>query len=96
MRKLDDSVRKNGYTYNLIERNDFKAIYSQHLDCGKLVGHEVFRIKIGKEAEVFGKTIPLREKFPSDNDFGVSAWSVGCDLARAMARYDELSCKSDT
>lgn len=96
MRKLDSSVRKNGYTYNLIERNDFKAIYSQHLECGKLIGHEVFKIQIGKETELFGKTIPLREKFPSDNDFGVTAWSVGVDLSRALDRYNKLEYKSGT
>lgn len=95
MRKLDSSVRKNGYTYNLIERNDFKAIYSQHLVCGKVIGHEVFKIQIGKESELFGKLIPEREKFPSDNDFGVTAWSVGVDLNKALSRYNQLTNKTD-
>lgn len=90
MKKLSNVVNKNGFVYNLIKRNDFKAIYSQHTIDGKLIGHEVFRIQIGKEAELFGKLIPEREKFPADNDFGVTAWSIGADLDKAMERYEGL------
>lgn len=89
MRKLDRSVRKNGFHYNLIERTSNKAIYSQGFE-GKIIGHEVFKIEVVKETVLFGKAIPEREKFPSDNDFGVTAWSCGMDLDKAMQRYNEL------
>lgn len=90
MRKLSTTVSKNGFDYKQVDRNDFKAIYSQHTKDGILIGHEVFIIKVGKEAEIFGTIVPEREKFPSDNDFGVTAWSVGKDLGAAMSRYNSI------
>lgn len=90
MKKLQDVYTKKGFVYTLLERTNEKAIYSQHDENGKLIGHEIFLIQIAKENEAFGTVFPERERYPNDNDFGVTAWSVGRDLDVAMTKYANL------
>lgn len=90
MKKLQDVYTKKGFVYTLLERTKEKAIYSQHDENGNLIGHEIFLIQIAKENEAFGTVFPERERYPTDNDFGITAWSVGRDLGKAMYKYSQL------
>lgn len=91
MKPLEKTVNKNGYTYNLLKRNNVVALYEQIDKEVGLVGHEVFEVIVLPEKEMFGKYVPEREKFPVDNDFGVTAFSVGKDLDVALSRFDKLT-----
>jgi len=96
MRKLENTYNKKGFTYNLIARTDNKAIYNQYDGYGHLIGHECFIVQTVNETEAFGVVFPAREKYPTDNDFGVTAWSVGRDIKRAMEKYNaigDFKCK---
>lgn len=76
MEKLSTRISKNGFLYTLIKRTETKAMYEQRTKDGLLISHEVFKVKVIKEGEVFGTVQPEHEKFPSNEDFGVTAWSV--------------------
>jgi len=90
MKKLEYKIRKNGFNYHLIIRDENKALYDQRDDRGVLYGHELFRIQIVKEKEVFGKLVEAHEKFPADKDFGITAWSVGINRDEAICKYHKL------
>lgn len=90
MKELPTRIEKKGFVYEQIKRNDFKAIYSQSNKMGNLIGHEVFYIGKAKESEAFGVMFPAREVYPCDNDFGVTAWSLGINPDRAMRKYEGL------
>ena len=85
MRRLPLKLRKNGFEYKQIKKEGLYYIYEQDynsgIDYGKddtpkeLKFYEVFKAKI-RPAETFkGKDYPQREVFPSDEDFGTSAWA---------------------
>lgn len=93
MRKLATRIEKKGFVYELIQRNEFKAIYGQYTKDGDHIGTEVFYIGHAKETEAFGKIFPDREVYPGDNDFGVTAWSTGLEYVRALNKYLSLSEK---
>lgn len=89
MKQLAEKLTKNGFVYELVKRNDYKAIYSQTTQDGQLLGYEVFRIRKNKQWEMHGKVFPAAETFPTDNDFGITAWSCRT-LERAKERYAEI------
>jgi hypothetical protein len=100
MKVLTDNIRKNGFDYKLIERDQNCAIYEQ-LDKdydGKIhtVAFEVFIIKKTKDAEIAGNKIEGGEVFPGNEDFGRDAYSYGIfgdreyALKRAYEKYAEL------
>ena len=97
VKKLPEKTTINGYAYELVQRDDHRAIYAQHMDTGR-IQYEVFRIKISyprtKLAALYakrGKTtdhLPnVAESFPGDEDFGDSAWSC-FDLQEAQRRFE--------
>lgn len=88
MKKLDTVIKKSVFEYNLIEREDNKAIYSQSYE-GEIIAYEVFKVKVAKEIELFGTIVPEHEKFPGDNDFGVTAWSCKT-YEKALERYHNI------
>jgi len=51
--------------------------------------YEVFKIKIDKPKIVFGISLPEREKFPGNEDFGKWAWTC-IELEDAMNRFNNL------
>ena len=69
MKLLEKSVRKNGFTYNLIKRTENVAIYEQvdnvSLDKPFTTAYEVFIIKNKDDVELF----------PSNKCFGETAWT---------------------
>lgn len=91
MKPLEKTINRGIFTYEQVERTEEKAIYSQRItETGTLVGHEVFYINKYPEREIMGNVIAAHEGLPGDNQFGVTAWSVGRDLDRAMRRYADL------
>lgn len=90
MNPIPLELRKNSFNYKQIARTEKKAIYEQRTDEGVLIAYEIFKIKQVKEWVMADKTIEAHEKFPSDNDFGVLAWTVGRDFDYAMRRYNDL------
>lgn len=88
-------IKKNHYEYHQIKRSDKAAIYSQCLPGGELViAYEVFQIRQQKAGEgiLGGVTITFVEKelFPSDEEFGKTAWSF-TGLERAEKCFIGLS-----
>lgn len=88
MKILDNRVRKNGFDYYLVQRNTKSAVYEQKI-YNKTIAYEVFKIKIRKEENVFGRIIEKREKFPSNEDFGKNAWTFK-SLDKAKEIYNKL------
>jgi len=74
MKPLPDKLRKNGFNYTLVCRDGKLAIYRQEV-TEKVQYFEVFVVKIKPESVFKGKVIPEREVFPSNEDFGKTAWS---------------------
>ena len=88
MTQLPDTLRKNGFDYVLVHREGNRAIYRQQVD-EELQYFEVMRIKI-KPASIFkGVSYPEREVFPSDEEFGTSAFSCRT-LESAMIHFNQL------
>jgi hypothetical protein len=85
MERLEKEIRRVGQTFTQIDRTDIKAIYKSSY------GHyEVFRIKTAKDSIVFGKEVKAHEKYPSNEDFGISAWSVSSEK-RAFEIYNSIT-----
>ena len=74
MKKLQQHQRKNGYDYELIERNDKVAIYKQienyKQDNEWTIAYEVFIIRTRKDRKIKDNFIEGGEIFPSNEDFG--------------------------
>ena len=88
MKTLSHKIRKNEYSYSLICRGCRSCLYAQHItpeiDC-----YEVFLIKVQKAKILFGNVIPEKEVFPSNEDFGKTAWSYS-DYNTALNKYNNL------
>jgi hypothetical protein len=75
MTPLPTTYRKNGYDYELIERKNDTAIFSQK-DGGKIIAFEVFEVIKQKEWSAFGKTYPPKETIPPTESWGTNAFTV--------------------
>jgi hypothetical protein len=88
MKTLPNNLRKNGFTYTLDRREGNVAIYQQWYT--KNVHYwEVFIVQVKPDTVIQGKLIPEHEKFPSDSDFGITAWSCRT-LEDATVRFTRL------
>jgi hypothetical protein len=95
VRKLKLVIKKNSYVYSQLLRNEKFAIYGQYdPSINKVIAFEIFRIYLIKRMQVkipeknFYMQAGIYEKFPSDSDFGKTAWSF-TDYERAKKRFDE-------
>jgi hypothetical protein len=92
MEILGKTIRKNGFIYEQVVRNEHAAIYAQKVG-GLEIGYEVFEIRQQKEgsAVIGGASVQFKAKelFPGDNEFGRTAWSCK-KLADAQAIYSGL------
>ena len=89
MRTLEKEIKNNGTTYSLVKRTSWKAMYRAE------GGHyEVFHIEIRPEVELFGKVIPEREHYPTNEDFGKFAWCLS-SREKADEIYNNLIEKKD-
>lgn len=79
MKVLNDTIKKNGFTYKLHKREGNVAIYEQwdydDREEPMLVAYEVFIVKIAPDSEIKGRKIEGGERFPKNEDFGYSAWT---------------------
>lgn len=92
---LPYSKTKNGFIYTLVKREDKVAMYQQHNKAGELVAFEVFSITTHNGYEIAGKIIPPAELFPSNEMFGVTAWSFR-DREGALIKFKELFTKQES
>ena len=77
IKRLKPEIKKNGYVYILITRNDEYCIYAQK-DNGIIVAYEVFRTKYSSPHPKMLEDVQnydLVESFPSDEEFGKRAWT---------------------
>jgi hypothetical protein len=78
----------NGFWYTQLFRTDYEAIYVQKIN-ENVVFYEVFIIKRIPEKIIMGKVIAPHEKFPKNEDFGYSAWTIA-KLDSAVNKFFEL------
>lgn len=99
VKKLATEVKKNGFTYTLVQRNERAAMYETSISDGTNPYYEVFQIKTapGGESTISGKLITFspHERFPSNEDFGKSAWCYRYK-DKAEAKYAEISEQGPT
>lgn len=90
IRILPEVIKKNGFRYFLVQRTPKKAIYRQTHDNVQ-IGFEVFLIRIrGTQfSHYLNKSLPPSERFPSNEDFGKSAWTFR-NYQEAILKYNEL------
>jgi hypothetical protein len=73
-------VRKEGHI----------ALYEKSKD-GQPRGFEVVVLRIRPAETLFGRSYPLRESYPSNEDWGIYGWSYAAtDLKGAQRRFERL------
>ena len=87
--KLSEKLKITGISIpdlyaTLVERTDEKAWYKRDDDV-----HEVFKIKIAPEQEIYGRQYPEREKYPGNEDFGHWAWCFNNEKS-ARKKYEQI------
>lgn len=88
MKTLQNTYRKNTYTYRLEKRTDTVAMYAQ-MDGSRTAAYEVGYIKVRKDSEFRGTPLEGGECFWANEDIGRTAWSIlGHD--KAMERFEHL------
>ena len=90
MKTLKTELRKSGFTYVQMQRNEFKAMYSQYCpDAKRIIAYEVFLIQSHTGYTIAGVYIEPSESYPSNERFGITAWSIRT-LSRATEKYNNL------
>lgn len=89
MLSLPKTVKKRGFTYNLVTRQGDVALYEQRLNQ-TLVGYEVILVqKHTEDRTIGGVTYPPSEVYPSDNTWGAKGFSF-YTLPRAQAKFRQI------
>ena len=100
LEKLPEKLRKNGFDYELIKRDNKRCIYAQYLG-GKIIAYEIFKTKIINNHEnkkQFAKRAnkefdqncaEYKEIFPNNEEFGKRALSCST-IERANQCYDSF------
>jgi len=88
MKPLPDILKKNGFQYTKVCQVGRSYIFRQRLSASTAC-FEVFRARIYPEQEFNGKSYPERHVFPSNECFGISAWSYR-NYEDALKRIQEL------
>lgn len=89
MEILKGHVKKRGFDYFLVTRNERVALYRQELE-GRVVGYEVFLIQHLPERTLSGHTYPETEAFPPDEAWGAKGFTY-YDEKRARQKFTTLS-----
>src|SRR5437764_484818 len=71
----------SGHTLKQAWRDKTHAVYKHCGSHGQFIGWEAILIKVAPACRIFGKDYPEREVYPSNENFGRYALSVG-------AQYD--------
>lgn len=85
---IPTTLRKNGFTYVLHRRGNQSFIYEQRVRK-KTIAYEVFVHQITPAKNILGKILPSKEKFPANEDFGLTAWTYRT-LEQAMKKFNDL------
>ena len=86
MTTLPKEYTRNGYTYSLVKRTYYAAMYEMREDL-RFVGFEVGRVKVVKDGSIGGKFIEGGERLWSDEDFGrIAFWTNYRDKAEQYYR----------
>jgi hypothetical protein len=95
MEVLNKTIRKNGFTYEMVKRTDDVAIYAQYIE-DEIIAYEVFIIEKVKESTktIQGRQVTFRggEKFPGNEDFGYTAYTCRT-LEKAEKRMIEFTLR---
>ena len=78
--ELPKNLKRYGFEYLLIAKDQRKALYAQCIE-GKKIGYEVLMIKDQKKVS--------SNSYPKHEDFGSKAWSFRTEQA-AMEFYQNL------
>ena len=94
MEKLKSEFTLRGFSCRLLQRNDFKAIYSQEDGYGH-IWYEVIRIRVMPSGfhRHFGVSLKEREVYPSDGQWGVCGWTFK-RLVDAQRKYGGLKSRT--
>lgn len=71
---LPVKLRKNGFEYRMRLDGRRSYIYAQR-GTNSDIAFEVFIKRYREERIINGKRLPAKERFPSNEDFGKSAWA---------------------
>jgi hypothetical protein len=90
IKKLPETIKKNGFIYILMTRTRKKALYKQTYNDAQ-IGYEVFLIRVrGRQfSPILDHTLEPKERFPGNEDFGFIAWSIQ-NYQDAMDKYNAL------
>ncbi len=84
------NITKNGFELEQVIRCGWKALYRKKLN-GVVVSYELFYVHVQHAVEVNGISFKFKERYPSDEAFGRSAWSIiRKSEGEAIARYTNL------
>ena len=89
-RRLPEHIRSDGFDLRLVERHGMVALYEKMK--GFHAGYEVVVIQLRKPKKhpFTGVDLPLREAYPSSEDWGTYGWTY-TTLERAQARMKRLN-----
>lgn len=90
VKPLEQIIKRNGFSYHQVTRNKKVAIYEQRGKDNSISGYEVFLIKVLPDRKIKNTLILSYEKFPSNEDFGKTAWFYHT-LDKAVAKMTELT-----
>lgn len=88
MKPLEHEYNKNGFTYNLIQRTNEVAMYSQKFE-GIIIAYEVFVITKQKANIIFGNQLEEKELHAPSSAWGTEAFTC-TTLERAELRFNDL------
>ena len=90
IKKLPITFRKHGYDYELVDREEKKAIYVQSYE-GRVLAFEIIKITVRPERyiDLYGKFVGAHEEYPGSESWGTKAWTI-CDKEKAMQKYHSL------
>lgn len=88
MTTLPLKLAVGGFDLRQIKRDGRAAVYEQS-QRGVVVAYEVVVVKVHPAATIMGREYQEREGYPSNEDWGLLAWTC-LDRARAMERFYAL------
>ena len=90
IKRLPNFYKQAGSNLYELQRGDKTAIYGNQKDHI----YEVFKIKVKRNVKIKGVLLDPYEKLPSNEDFGVSAFSYS-DYNLAIKKFTELEAVED-
>lgn len=94
MKELDKTIKRNGFTYELLKRDTSRAIYAQYIKTIDYpIGYEIIKIRRNVVSENGTlKSIYLPENaeiYPSTSKWGIDGWTFKT-IEQAENKYNEI------